>query len=129
MILRPPISTHADKLYPYTTLCRSFVVPHGRSVPLLDWTGGDAVGSVVGLEAALDEPVVGAVRAGHDAGRVVLEPRRQPALERVRRFDEVVVDRDQGVGDCRRLGIGQQMVAVEARGRIDLVNRSHADPL
>src|SRR3546814_20153002 len=78
MIRRPPRSTRTDTLFPYTTLCRSVLLP-GREdaiaeAPLTDWGAMrhaliDAVSSLPTLPTAIFGHSLGAVIGLDQIGR------------------------------------------------------------
>jgi hypothetical protein len=46
----------------------------------------------------------------HNPGRTLLERNGKPALEHIGRFDQVVIDRDDGVTHVPGLGFGEEEV-------------------
>ena len=69
---------------------------------------GDRVEPDLRVEVVLVDPRLAAVVERDDARRAILQRRGQAALEAVRGFDEVIVDRDDRVVADARLGLGQE---------------------
>ena len=75
---------------------------------LLARTADDGVEPDLVVAFAVVGPVLHAVVVDLDARRRGLEARREPALEQVRRLDEVVVDRDERAPPGPAFGLGQE---------------------
>ncbi len=85
-----------------------FVEAGRLHAPLRPRSTDDCVEPDVGIQLPLEDPALGPVFLLHDAGRPRGEGGRQPVLEEVRGFDQVVVDRDHGHPDRPGLRVGEQ---------------------
>ena len=74
---------------------------------------GDGVHAGLVVRIPLELPDLVTAFVQDDLRRTILQLRGEPALEHVRRLDEVVVDRDHGVLHRRRFGLGKEELGVQ----------------
>src|SRR5439155_1800262 len=89
---------------------------------------GDSVHPHLAVDLAVELPDLVAPLIADDLGRPVLELRREPPLEHVGWFDQVVVDGDDGVADLPRLGLGEEEVLDGRRHHLILLHLGRVTP-